>query len=289
MIVTIFYHVDNFCKEFEKKLLPNKKSVGPKPRMTLSEIMTIAIYFHYSKLRTFKDYYQRIRTWYRGYFNRLVSYNRFVELMQTILVPLTMFQLFCLSFSTKTGIYFIDSTKLVICHNKRIYSHKVFKGFAQRGKDSTGWFYGFKLHFIINENGEIMSFALTPGNTSDKNIDLVKQMAKDLTGKMFGDRGYISQPLFEELASKGLKLFTTLRKNMKGCLVNMSDKLMQKKRGLIETVNNVLKNTFYVEHSRHRSVTNFVVNIISSLLAYFFKPDKPSIYKALKHIESNHA
>jgi hypothetical protein len=287
MIVTIFYHVDNFCKKFEEKLLPNKKPVGPKPRMTLSEIMTIAIYFHYSKLRTFKDYYQHIRVYYREYFNRLVSYNRFVELMQTILVPLTMFQLFCLSFATKTGIYFIDSTKLVICHNKRIYSHKIFKGLAQRGKDSTGWFYGFKLHFIINENGEIMSFALTPGNISDKNMDLVDQMTKDLIGRMFGDRGYVSQPLFEKLASRGLKLFTTLRKNMKGCLVNLTDKLMQRKRGLIETVNNVLKNTFYVEHSRHRNVTNFVVNVISGLLAYFFKPDKPSIYTALKYIENS--
>lgn len=289
MIVTIFYYVDNFCKEFETKLLPAKKPVGPKPRMTLSEIMTIAIYFHYSKLRTFKDYYQRIRTWYKGYFNRLVSYNRFVEVMQTILAPLMMFQLFCLSFATKTGIYFIDSTKLIVCNNKRIYAHKVFNGLAQRGKDSTGWFYGFKLHFIINEKGEIMSFALTPGNTSDKNIDLVSKLAKDLTGKMFGDRGYISQPLFEKLASKGLELFTTLKKNMKGCLMNMTDKLMRKKRGLIETVNNVLKNTFYVDHSRHRSVKNFVVNIISGLLAYFFKPNKPSLYNASKFIERDNA
>ncbi|MBE8416775.1 IS982 family transposase, partial [Leptospira borgpetersenii] len=107
-----------------------------------------------------------------------------------------------------SGISFIDSTILKVCDNRRIHSHKVFKDIAQRGKSSTGWFYGFKLHLIINDQGELLSFMVTPGNVDDRNLKVIFPLSKNIYGKLFGDRGYISQSLFESLYEKGIQLIT---------------------------------------------------------------------------------
>jgi hypothetical protein len=176
-----------------------------------------------------------------------------------------------------TGISFIDSTPLKVCHNRRIYQHKVFSGIAARGKTSTGWFYGFKLHLVINDCGEILSFYLTAGNVDDRNMDVIGRLCRDLTGKLFGDRGYISKDLFETLYGQGLQLITRLRKNMKNVLMDMEDKIMLRKRAVIECVNDFLKNICQAEHTRHRSVANFLVNLLGALAAYSFLPSKPSI------------
>ena len=212
----------------------------------------------------------------RKYFPALVSYNRFVELMSCALLPLL---LYTRGFrrGRPTGISFIDSTPLNVCHNRRIYSHKVFKLCAARGKSSTGWFYGFKLHLVINDRGEILSFCLTPGNIDDRNIDVIEQLCRELSGKLFGDRGYISKELFERLYRQGIQLVTRLRKNMKNILMEMQDKILLRKRAVIESVNDFLKNICQVEHSRHRSIVNFIVNVLAALSAYSFLPHKPSI------------
>jgi hypothetical protein len=211
------------------------------------------------------------------YFPTPVSYNRFVELMSLALLPLLLY--------TKifrrgrcTGISFIDSTPLKACHIRRIYSHKVFKTWAARGKSSTGWFYGFKLHLVINDKGQICSFCLTAGNIDDRNIDVIDQLCWEMSGKLFGDRGYISQELFERLYEQGIKLITRLRKNMKNKLMEMRDKILLRKRTVIESVNDFLKNICQVEHSRHRSIFNFLVNLLAGLSAYSFLPHKPSIH-----------
>lgn len=174
-----------------------------------------------------------------------------------------------------TGLAFVDSSPISVCHNLRIPSHRVFRDFAKRGKSSTGWFYGFKVHLIINERGELLAWALTPGNVHDSQP--VPKLAKDLIGKLYGDKGYISQKLFELLFSNGLELITTQRKDMKTKLVSEFDKHMLRKRALIETVNDQLKNISMIEHTRHRSIFNFIVNIIGGLIAYCLQPKKPSI------------
>jgi hypothetical protein len=213
----------------------------------------------------------------RGYFPTPVSYNRFVELMGCALLPLLVYT--CGFRRGKcTGISFIGSTVVKVCHNRRIYSHKVFKILAARGKSSTGWFYGFKLHLVINDRGEICSFCLTSGNIDDRNVDVINILCRELSGKLFGDRGYISQELFERLYEQGVQLITKLRKNMKNKLMDMTDKLLLRKRAVIEPVNDFLKNICQVEHSRHRSVHNFLVNLLAALSAYSFLPHKPSIH-----------
>ncbi|SDY84258.1 Transposase DDE domain-containing protein [Nitrosomonas sp. Nm58] len=138
--------------------------------------------------------------------------------------------------------------------------------FAARGKTSVDWFYGFKLHLIINDQGELLSVKITAGNVDDR--DPAPELARSLFEKLFGDRGYISQPLFEQLWEEGVQLVTKLRKNIRSKLLPLFDKLLLRKRSIMETVNDQLKNISQIEHSRHRSPFNFFVNLIAELVAY---------------------
>ncbi len=165
---------------------------------------------------------------YAGAFPRLVSYQRFVELMPSALVPL------CGYLQTRkgecSGISFVDSTSLKVCHNRRIHAHKVFAGCAQRGKPSVDWFYGFKLHLVINDCGELLALRLTPGNIDDRVP--VPTLVKDLYGKLFADKGYISHALFETLYDDDLQLVTKLKEedeepahlDVRACLCSGSER-----------------------------------------------------------------
>lgn len=240
--------------------------------------MTIVVFFHLSNYRTFKKYYiDYVCVHLKKCFPVLLSYNRFVEVMQMTIAPLLLY-LMKYKVGKCSGISFIDSTPIKVCHNKRIYSHKVFDGLAARGKSSTGWFYGFKLHLLINDMGEIVSFYLTAGNTDDRNMDVIDKLTKGIYGKLFADRGYLSKKLFEHLFERNITLITKIKKNMKNKLMDLTDKLLLRKRAVIESVNDFLKNICQIEHSRHRSPINFIVNLISGLVAYCFIPKKPSLH-----------
>lgn len=278
--IKIFCQVHDFWKQFqaewEKVLIQNNRRHRRRASsLCMSEVMTIAILFHFSRYRTFKDYYQKqVVKYYQHYFPGLVSYNRFVELMQACCVPLSLFLSRHRVAQTK-GIAFIDSTALAVCANPRIQQHQVFADTAKRGKTSTGWFYGYKLHLVINHAGQILSFCLTPGNVDDRKP--VEHLTKDLWGKLFGDKGYISQNLQEKLQQNGVELITKPRRNMKQKLLDCLDKLLLRKRALIESVNDFLKNTCQIEHTRHRSKSNWLVNLIAGLVAYSFLPNKPHL------------
>lgn len=284
LIISIFYEVDNFCKKFipymeQQCITQDETSVSFElpSRLTLSEAMTICIMFHLSGLRTFKWYYQRtILKHYKNFFPNLPSYNRFVELMSYIALPMTFF-----AYSRNgecNGISFVDSTTLDVCDNHRIQQHKVFKGIAQRGKSSTGWFYGFKLHLAINDKGEILDFCLTAGNIDDRDPRVMDSLTKNMFGKLFADKGYISQKLTDKLFEKGIQLVTKQKKNAKKKgILKLSDKILLRKRAVIESVNDFLKNICQIEHSRHRSCCNFVTNLVSGIAAYSFLPKKPSL------------
>jgi hypothetical protein len=153
----------------------------------------------------------------------------------------------------------VDSTKIAVCHNKRIRRNRVFAGFAGTGKSSTGRFHGFKLHSVCNGKGELLSFVLTPANVDDRNPQTVKMLTKKLFGKLFGYRGYISQSLFETLFNEGIHMVTGIKSNMKNRLMPLHDRILLRKRSIIETINDELKNICEVEHSRHRSVHNFIM------------------------------
>src|SRR5437764_10248364 len=236
--------------------------------------MTIIVMFHTSSYRNFKAYYtEQVMKNYSGAFPRLTSYQRFVELMPSALVPL------CGYLQTRkgqcSGISFIDSTSLKVCHNRRIHAHKVFACCARRGKTSVDWFFGFKLHMVTNDCGELLCLRLTPGNTDDRRP--VPELVKGLFGKLFGDKGYVSQALFEALYTDGLQLVTRLKTKMKNRLMLMFDKIMLRKRAIIESVTDQLKNISQIEHSRHRSVANCFVNLVAGLVAYTWREKKPSL------------
>ncbi len=278
----IYCQLDDFYKSFQNYLKQNalpKSQKGRKSKLTIPEIATILVLFHLSGYSNFKKFYKDYALVHlKSYFPDLVSYNRFVELIPSSISFLYAFLKFITRLNSSYGLAFVDSTKLPVCSNSRIRSHKVFKGLAQRGKDTVGWFYGFKLHMIINEKGEILSFDLTPGNVDDRKS--IKKMIKDIKGKVlkiFGDRGYISQKLSEEFLSEGIQLIAKLRRNMKGKLLSIFDYILSTKRALIESVNNILKKQLKIDHTRHRSPINFLGNLLSGLVAYCFRDKKPHI------------
>lgn len=280
-LLEMFYDVDTFCVRMTKQAESHQLGSsprGPQASLCVSEIMTILIHFHQSHYRDFKAYYtEHVCEHLHREFPGLVSYTRFVELIPTALAPLT---LYLLSRMGQTrGIAFIDSTPIPVCHNKRIFHHKVFDGFAARGKSSMGYFWGFKLHLVVNDQGELLSFLLSPGNVDDRKP--VPTLTKQLWGKLFGDKGYISQPLFERLFDQGIQLITLPKKKKKTPetrLLPLLDKVLARKRSIIETINDQLKNVSQIAHTRHRSPTNFLVNLISGLLAYTFQPKKPALH-----------
>jgi hypothetical protein len=247
--------------------------------MTLSkaEVMVIMILFHGSGYRCLKHFYlEHVTNHLRHLFPKLVSYNRFVELEKEVAIPLALFIKKVL-LGKCTGISFVDSTPLRVCKNQRIHIHRTFKGIAQRGKCSMGWFFGFKLHLICNEKGEVLNFMITPGDVDDRKPLEYKAFVEFLYGKLVGDKGYIGKELFQRLFVDGIQLITKLKSNMKGALMSMSDRLLTRKRAIIETINDELKNIAQVEHSRHRSFDNFMVNLLGALAAYCFFPKKPCI------------
>ena len=278
-LTELFCEIDDFCQDwlatFSSISFPANGNNLPKYCcLSLSEVMTISIHFHQSSYRTFKDYYlKNVCQNLTNYFPKLVSYNRMVELMPNVLTA-------CLYYLNSrqgkvTGVSFVDSTAIPVCHPKRIKRNKVFKETAKLSKSSMGWYFGFKLHLIINDCGEILSCKITPGNVDDRTH--LSSMARGISGKMFGDKGYIKKELFEELLNKGLQLITPLKSNMKNKLILMDDKIGLRKRSLIETVNDQLKNISYLVHSRHRSLHNFILNLITALIAYTHQPKKPSL------------
>lgn len=283
-LTTIFYHTDNFCNLFEKKFEIKVLSTGIKkaPKeccLTPGEVMAIAVYYHRSGYKTFKDYYTRSYE-LNSAFPSMPSYNRFVELQQKIVLPLNIFMHIITRQNKCTGASFIDSFALPVSHIKRASSHKTFASSARKGKTSTGWFYGFKVHLVINDRSEILDFVITAGNIADNNRAVIGSMTKRLQGKVYGDRGYLlNAKLFREIYNKGVHIVTKLRRNMVNKLMPLADKLMLRKRGIIETVGAILKEDCNIQHSRYRSPFTFVINVFSALIAYSLNPKKPSIRK----------
>ncbi|RME01444.1 MAG: IS982 family transposase [Bacteroidetes bacterium] len=279
-LTQLFCHVDDFCQAFEADWVRHQLTTGQRRRrrsgqLCLSEVMTLLIWFHQSHYRNFKAFYvEHVCKHLRAAFPGLVSYSRFVELIPSTLIPLCAYLRQCQG--ACTGISFIDSTPLAVCHPRRIHQHRLFAGMAQRGKSSTGWFFGFKVHLVFNDRGELLKVALTPGNVDDRKP--VPKLVQDLFGKLFADRGYISQKLCRALKELfDLQLITKLKANMKNQLMPLADKVLLRKRAIIETIIDQLKNISQIEHTRHRSPVNFMVNLLCGLIAYCHQPKKPAL------------
>jgi hypothetical protein len=285
-LIQLFCEVDDFAKVYEQKLAPhllpanhNSKHSSNKPRICLSEMMTLEIVYHLSGYKCFEYFYchEVLQGNLHSYFPHAPSYNRFVELKPRMLVALICY-LRCMRVGRLIGLYYCDSTALKVCHNRRIHQHRVFARSAKRGQTSTGWFYGFKLFLVVNGLGEIVQAFLTPGNVADSASSTLKRLFKGLSGLGFADKGFVNQGAFELLFSQGLKLITAIRSNMKNKLVLLHEKMLLKKRGMIESVMDILKSVCNIEHTRHRSPLNMLVNTYAAMCAYSTLERKPSIF-----------
>src|SRR4051812_22011875 len=285
-LVQLFCEIDDFTQVYEQKLaghlLPatlNSKHSSNKPCISLSEMMTLEILYHLSGHKCFEYFYvfEVLQGSLKSYFPYAPSYNRFVELKPRMLVALICY-LHCLRLGKLLGLYYCDSTALKVCHNRRIHSHQVFRATAKRGQCSVGWFYGFKLFLVVNDLGEIVQAFVTPGNVSDCATSTLQRLFKGLSGLAFADKGFVNQKAFILLYQQGLKLITYIRSNMKNKLVLLHEKMLLKKRGMIESVIDILKSVCNIEHTRHRSPLNMMVNTYAALCAYSTLERKPSIF-----------
>lgn len=281
-ITTIFCKFDDFCSELDEYTkhqflgAPRKKQ-GPETRLSPSEVMTLLIGFQALRFRSFKAFYKFVQEHWRGYFPHLVSYQRMVELIKSVLGPLILFtQLYS---GRRTGIYYVDSTSLAVCSLRRQKRHKTFEEMAKFGKTSIGWFFGLKLHLVINDKGEIIAFKVTKGNRND-GVESTS-LLKILKGLAFGDKGYIGKKIFDELLVGGLKLITRKRKNMAQGLLSEYEKQLLDQRNLVETVINHLKHHYQVWHTRHRSIANAMTHLVAAIAAYVIEPLKLSAIKLL--------
>ncbi|MCX8566025.1 MAG: transposase, IS4 family [Glomeribacter sp. 1016415] len=242
--------------------------------LSLAELMTLVVLFHQIRYRQFKSFYlNHICQHLRGAFPKLPSYNRCIELLPRCNLALA--ALFEALKGECSGISIADSTPLSVCDNLRISRHRVFKDMAARGKSSTGWFFGFKLHAVINHQGELLNIQLTPGNIDDR--EPLPEMAYGLFGKLYADKGYLSKKLTQTLKELGIELVTKVRRNMKPIVLSAFDQALLCKRSLVETVFDELKNLCQIEHTRHRSPFNFAVNLLSGIIAYCLMDNKPTL------------
>ena len=287
-ITALYCCLDDFCNVFADweahRLIPSPRRRQRSGKLSRSEMLFIMVLFHLSPYKNFKTFYlYGVGCQHRACFRDLPHYDRFVSLMPRLFVPL-MVLLHSLS-GEETGIYFGDSSKLAVCHNRRINRHQVFDGLAARGKTSMGWFFGLKLHVVINHKGEIMAVKITSGNIADSTV--LDEITRHLRGKIYADKGYISREVFRKLWQRGLHLITGIRRNMRNHLMLLDEKIMLRKRFVIETVFDILKCEMGLEHSRHRSPRNAIVHVLSCLVAYAYRPGKPSISRKGKMLEVN--
>ena len=283
-LLSLFIFVDDACALMrcwaeQHWLSTGTKQARPRrvPQISESEIIAILIFYQYSGYKCFQYYYKSlVLNDLLPYFPTAPSYNRFVELIERVSLPMSLLaQITCLQ-AEQTGIYYLDAKALPVCHLLRQKQHKVFEGLAQKGKGSMGWFFGFKLHLVINHKGQIVNFALTTGSVADNDKDLLVKLLSDLKGKLFGDKGYLTT-LWNDFYERGLKIITKVKKNMKNKLMALQERLLLKKRPVIEAIFDILTSVFDLQHTRHRKPQNAQVHILASLIAYQCCPQKPAI------------
>lgn len=276
-LIEIFVRADDFMQEFEpycqEKLLGGRAWQG---KMSQSEMMSIVIFFHLSGIRCFSWYYKEVVLGFlRPYFPQAYPYEHFIAKMPRIQLELYVFlHLHCMGQATQAN--YIDSKALEVCHIKREKQHKVFQAIAQKGRTSKGYFFGLKLHMICNQKGQPLRLALSSGNVADNNAKILQHLLGNWQGKVYGDKGYLSR-LKSTFEKQGVKIISKVRKNMKKPFMSAEEKYYLSKRGLIETVFDQLVHICQIEHTRHRSPKNFLVNLWAGLIAYTFLDRLPQI------------
>jgi len=276
-LTEIFVETDDFLLELQQLIDQHGLAASRwHSRLSRSEVMTILVAYHLSGRKCFKYFYcHDILERYLNWFPDAPNYHRFVALIPHVVIELYLL----LKFRCQPALpeNYIDSKPMKVCHIKREGQHKVLSDWARKGKGSLGWFYGFKLHAVIRSDAQLSNFMLTPGNVADNNHDVLLCLLKEVQGKVYGDKGYLSK-LKAELLEKGVDLVAKLRNNgKKDTVVIAKDAYYLRHRGLVETVFGQWVGLIDLEHTRHRSPVNFLCNTFSALLAYTFLDNYPCI------------
>lgn len=261
--VLLFCIIDDLCKAL---LPPETHSVGRKAKMSRSELITVAVIFSITGQNTFYGFYRVFRL---CNFFQLPEYSRLLRNIKTVsyethIIVRMLMQLN--RFYHREQLMLIDSAPLPVCRNKRIFGYKVTK-LADRGMSSMGWFFGFKLHVVAQEDGILLNFMVTPGNVSDKNHELVLKMFEGLRGMAVGDKGYLSLPLAKKLQQQGVGLFTGFYQNTKRMVMGDYHKKL-KLRQMVETAIGGIKFRKNCASSLPRSVDGYFWRYVSAIFAY---------------------
>lgn len=276
-LTEIFVETDDFLLELQQLALQHGFPASMwHSGFSRSEVMSVLTAYHFSGRKCFKYFYcHDILKHYASWFPDAPGYHRFVALIPDVVVELYLL----LKWRCQPALAenYIDSKPLKVCHIKREEQHKVLADWARKGKGSLGWFYGFKLHAVIRSDARLSNFMLTPGNVADNNHELLRYLLKEVQGKVYGDKGYLSK-LKAELLEKGVDLVAKMRNNSKKEVpVIAKDAYYLRHRGLVETVFGQWVALIDLEHTRHRAPINFLCNIFTALLAYTFLDHYPSI------------
>ena len=280
-IIALFCCLDDCARLVEDwerhHLTPSDRQRRRAGTLSLGEMLSIMVLFHISAYKTFKPFrLYGLSQEYGDCFGELPSYSRFVSLKPRLLLPFDLFTCCCIiSVGRGPASTLPTVPKLAVCHNAHIRRNRVFQGMAKRGRTTMGWFFGFKLHLRIHHKGQIMAFRITDGSRDDRK--LLEDMTAALQGKIFADQGHVSKSLLERLWQRGLHLVTSIRRNMKNDLIPMLDKGLVHKRFIIETLFDKVKSSMGLAHTRHRSPSNPLLHILSSLTAYTLTQPKVNI------------
>ena len=276
----LFCLIDDFFLKFEetywKFLKQSSQSLRVRTaQLTISEICFIAIWYKCSYFNNFKAFFTWLKADKSYLFKYLPCNQRMIHLINRHELALHALHVALMKAQDKQYLW-IDSTTLPVCKNQRIQRHKSLAQIASRGKSSMGWFYGCKLHIAMNRHGEIACSALSNGHVAD--IKMVEQLVEGLEGKLYGDRGYISQELKSRLQDQGIDLITYHRKNMQATQLCASDEYHLRQRNKIETLFSLLKGQYNLVTSKARSIHGFLSGIYASLCAYqLIHSNKPTI------------
>ena len=265
--------VKNMTTSFKKRFLPNFKSKGGRPSgLCLASIITFGIFRFFIGIKDIKHYHNYLLSHFSKDLGRIPNYPNFNRLINRSLPWVIVLIQWLLHYQRKhspTDLHFIDATSLKVCTNKRIFGHKVCAGFAQRGKSSMGYFFGFKLHMVCDAFGRLVSLMVTPGNIDDRKY--VVQLLKDLKGIVVADAGYLSKKLMLQLFEQGILFLSGVRKNMNKLMTTTQHHLL-KLRQRAEGVFSVMKHRFNLEASIARSVSGYFSRALFACLAYIFQP-----------------
>lgn len=286
-LIEVFCEIDDLLNDYkiyrEEQGTPIKEL---QTHLSCSEILTILVMYHLSGYKNFEYYYKnQILGRNKKDFPKAVKYQTFLGYIPKCEQAILLWLVYMCSKSKRTNMYIVDSKKLEVCHIKREKQNKVFHGVARKGKGSMGWFYGLKIHLVINNLGEIVSFALTSGNVADNNQDLLKYLFQKLEGIVIGDKGY-KTALFQWFYENKLHVLTKPKKKMKKLPVENKYNLLLNKRAVIESVFDILSSICDIDHSRHRSPSNAFVSIYASLIAYQYMDKKPCVFVNQESLKS---